>query len=99
MSVKAKKHLGQHFLTDESIAQQIADSLIGTNYNKVLEIGPGMGVLTKYLLEKPYETYVAEIDKESVEYLQVHYLKLGKNIFSLDFPCRQFWKMKSMQSP
>ena len=50
--VKAKKHLGQHFLTDESIAQQIADSLVGSNYKKVLEIGPGMGVLTKYLLEK-----------------------------------------------
>src|SRR6478609_10896160 len=91
MSVKAKKHLGQHFLTDESIAQQIADSLIGTNYSKVLEIGPGMGVLTKYLLEKPYETFVVEIDKESVEYLQSHYLKLANNIFSLDF-LRHDWQ-------
>lgn len=85
MSVKAKKHLGQHFLTDENIAQQIADSLIGSNYNKVLEIGPGMGVLTKYLLEKPYETFVAEIDTESVDYLKAHYLKLTNNIFGLDF--------------
>ena len=85
MSVKAKKHLGQHFLTDEGIAQQIADSLVGSNYKKVLEIGPGMGVLTKYLLEKPYETYVVEIDTESVAYLQAHYLKLANNIFSLDF--------------
>ena len=91
MSVKAKKHLGQHFLTDESIAQQIADSLIGSNYSKVLEIGPGMGVLTKYLLEKPYETFVVEIDKESVDYLQAHYLKLANNIFSLDF-LRHDWQ-------
>lgn len=91
MSVKAKKHLGQHFLTDESIAQQIADSLVGSNYKKVLEIGPGMGVLTKYLLEKPYETFVVEIDTESVAYLQAHYLKLVNNIFSLDF-LRHDWQ-------
>lgn len=91
MSVKAKKHLGQHFLTDESIAQDIADSLTLNGYKKVLEIGPGMGVLTKYLLDKPVETFVAEIDKESVEYLQVHYLKLAQNIFSLDF-LRHDWQ-------
>ena len=48
MSVKAKKHLGQHFLTDESVAEKIADSLSLQGYNDVLEIGPGMGVLTKY---------------------------------------------------
>ena len=52
MSVKAKKHLGQHFLTDESIAKDIADALTGNGYDDVLEIGPGMGVLTKYLLPK-----------------------------------------------
>ena len=51
MSVKTKKHLGQHFLTDETIAQKIADSLSENGYNQVLEIGPGMGVLTKYLLQ------------------------------------------------
>ena len=55
MSVKAKKHLGQHFLTDESIAEQIANSISFQGYSNVLEIGPGMGVLTKYLLEKPTE--------------------------------------------
>jgi len=65
MSVKAKKHLGQHFLTDELIAQQIADSLIKKNYKNVLEIGPGMGVLTKYLLKKSFTTHVIEIDNES----------------------------------
>lgn len=83
--VKAKKHLGQHFLNDESIAQRIADSLTLQGYQKVLEIGPGMGVLTKYLLEKPIETYVIEIDTESVEYLQTHYLKLSDKIISQDF--------------
>ena len=50
--VRAKKHLGQHFLKDENIAKKIADTLSLIGYNHVLEIGPGMGVLTKYLLEK-----------------------------------------------
>jgi 16S rRNA (adenine1518-N6/adenine1519-N6)-dimethyltransferase len=52
LSVKAKKHLGQHFLTDENIARKIVEGLSFENYNKVMEVGPGMGVLTKYLLEK-----------------------------------------------
>lgn len=85
MNVRAKKHLGQHFLKDELIAQQIADSLIGKGYDNVLEIGPGMGVLTKYLLKKPYKTHVIEIDTESVEYLQAHYLNLANRIISRDF--------------
>lgn len=83
--VKAKKHLGQHFLKDESIAQDIADSLTLQGYTKVLEIGPGMGVLTKYLLEKDIETFVIEIDTESVEYLNAHYPKLHGHIISEDF--------------
>ena len=83
--VKAKKHLGQHFLNDESIAQRIADALTLKEYKKVLEIGPGMGVLTKYLLEKPIDTYVIEIDTESVAYLQNHYIKLSNKIISKDF--------------
>ena len=85
MTVRAKKHLGQHFLTDENIAKRIADTLTLNGYKKVLEIGPGMGVLTKYLLEKPIETFVIEIDTESVEYLEAHYLKLRGNIISKDF--------------
>jgi 16S rRNA (adenine1518-N6/adenine1519-N6)-dimethyltransferase len=83
--VKAKKHLGQHFLNDENIARKIAESLVGTKYNDVLEIGPGMGVLTKYLLEKDYTTHVIEIDTESVEYLNAHYPKLHGKIISKDF--------------
>ena len=85
MSVKAKKHLGQHFLKDENIAKKIADTLSEIDYDTVLEIGPGMGVLTKYLLEKKFTTYVIEIDKESVEYLKVHYLNLSERIISENF--------------
>lgn len=83
--VKAKKHLGQHFLKDESIAKDIADSLSLQGYDSVLEIGPGMGVLTKYLLEKPIDTYVIEIDNESVTYLDANYPKLKDKIISKDF--------------
>lgn len=83
--VRAKKHLGQHFLNDENIAKKIADTLTLNNYETVLEIGPGMGVLTKYLLEKDVDTYVIEIDTESVAYLQAHYLKLSNKIIEKDF--------------
>ncbi len=83
--VKAKKHLGQHFLKDESIAKAIADTLTFNGYDEVLEIGPGMGVLTKYLLEKPINTHVIEIDTESVAYLDANYPKLKDKIISQDF--------------
>lgn len=83
--VKAKKHLGQHFLTDQSIAQKIADALSYNGYQNTLEIGPGMGVLTQYLLQKNTTTYVIEIDKESVVYLQNHYPKLHGKIIPEDF--------------
>ncbi len=85
MSVRAKKHLGQHFLRDENIAKNIAASLSLKGYKKVLEIGPGMGVLTKYLLEKDITTYVIEIDSESVEYLQANYLNLAPRIIEKNF--------------
>ncbi len=85
MTVKAKKHLGQHFLNDETIAQKIADTLSLEGYKTVLEIGPGMGVLTKYLLQKPITTHVIEIDTESVSYLQANYLNLAPRIIEKDF--------------
>ncbi len=85
MRVKAKKHLGQHFLKEEHIAQKIANSLSGNGYKNVLEIGPGMGILTKYLLQKKFTTHVIEIDTESVAYLQAHYLNLANRIISKDF--------------
>jgi 16S rRNA (adenine1518-N6/adenine1519-N6)-dimethyltransferase len=83
--VRAKKHLGQHFLNDETIAENIANTLSFEGYNNVLEIGPGMGVLTKYLLQKKTTTYVIEIDTESVEYLKSHYLNLADRIIEKDF--------------
>ena len=75
MKVRAKKHLGQHFLRDQDIAQRIVASLVPhQDYTKVLEIGPGMGVLTQYLLPNPnFETHVIEVDRESVAYLKLHY--------------------------
>lgn len=85
MDVRAKKHLGQHFLTDQNIARNIVDSLSFEGYGKVLEVGPGMGVLTKFLLEKDVETYVAEIDNESIDYLKKHYPKLEEQHFVGDF--------------
>lgn len=86
MNVKPKKHLGQHFLTDENIAKKIADTLIGSNYNNILEIGPGMGVLTKYLLDhEKHTTSVIEIDRESVTYLKEHYKDLDQRIFEENF--------------
>ncbi len=83
--VRAKKHLGQHFLTDESVAQDIAETLSYKGYNKVLEIGPGMGVLTKYLLKQDAEVHVIEIDTESVAYLEEHYPQLEDRIHQYDF--------------
>ncbi|WP_312196198.1 16S rRNA (adenine(1518)-N(6)/adenine(1519)-N(6))-dimethyltransferase RsmA [Epilithonimonas vandammei] len=85
MDVRAKKHLGQHFLTDQNIARNIVDSLSFEGYKKVLEAGPGMGVLTKFLLEKDSEIYVAEIDQESIVYLKKHYPKLEEQHFVGDF--------------
>ncbi|MDB4252315.1 16S rRNA (adenine(1518)-N(6)/adenine(1519)-N(6))-dimethyltransferase RsmA [Flavobacteriaceae bacterium] len=69
MTVRAKKHLGQHFLKDEDTAKNIANSLTEAGYNTILEIGPGMGMLTKYLLEKKAKITVMEIDRDSVAYL------------------------------
>ena len=84
-AVKAKKYLGQHFLKDENIAYKIAESL-STDVGNVLEIGPGMGVLTKYILnQKRPNFWVIEIDEESVEYLGKHYPELRNHIFYGDF--------------
>jgi 16S rRNA (adenine1518-N6/adenine1519-N6)-dimethyltransferase len=83
--VRAKKHLGQHFLNDENIAKDIADTLTLEGYKQVLEIGPGTGVLTKYLLKKDIKTHVIEIDRESVEYLKANYLNLADRVYEEDF--------------
>ena len=85
MKVRAKKYLGQHFLKDEGIARKIADSLSQENADMIIEIGPGMGVLTKYLIKTDREFYVIEIDKESVKYLEKHYPDLEGRIIAEDF--------------
>lgn len=83
--VKAKKHLGQHFLKDENIAFKIADSL-SHDTQQVLEIGPGTGVLTKYLLKKQFDTfYAVEIDRESASYLRSHYPEFEAGLMEADF--------------
>lgn len=83
--VKPKKNLGQHFLTDLNIARRIADTVDACPEIPVLEIGPGMGVLTQYLVEKPREVKAVEIDAESVAYLHEYFPKLKDNIISEDF--------------
>ena len=83
--VKAKKFLGQHFLRDNSIAYEIVESLKNEKVEKVLEVGPGMGVLTEYLLEKDFTTYVVEIDTESVEYLKQNFTDLKGRILEESF--------------
>ncbi|WPR76801.1 16S rRNA (adenine(1518)-N(6)/adenine(1519)-N(6))-dimethyltransferase RsmA [Algoriphagus sp. NG3] len=84
--VKAKKHLGQHFLTDLSIAEQIAQAVKGHGgISKVLEIGPGMGVLTDFLLKQQLELYLIDIDKESIAFLHKKYPELGDKIIEGDF--------------
>jgi 16S rRNA (adenine1518-N6/adenine1519-N6)-dimethyltransferase len=85
--VKAKKHLGQHFLTDESIARNIVSALTEKcETDSVLEIGPGMGVLTQYLLaNQNFTTYAIDVDRESITYLKEHFPLLGDKLIEGDF--------------
>ena len=83
--VKPKKFLGQHFLTDLSIARRIADTVDVCPDLPVLEVGPGMGVMTQYLMQKPRPLKVVELDSESVEYLRRTYPDFEDNIIADDF--------------
>ena len=83
--VKAKKALGQHFLTDLSIARRIADTLHGHETLPVIEVGPGMGVLTRFLLDDKLNLKVVELDTESVDYLNVEFPLLDGRIIADDF--------------
>lgn len=86
MIVRAKKNLGQHFLTDDWIASNIVESLKASGVEHVLEIGPGMGVLTKFLVKhKEYEISGIEIDRDSVVYLKKHFPMLNDRIIEGDF--------------
>lgn len=84
-TVRPKKFLGQHFLKDLEIARRIADTLDDFPSVPVLEIGPGMGVLTQYLIEKKRDLTVVELDHESVPYLNEHYPALHGRIIEADF--------------
>ena len=77
--------MGQHFLTDQNIAKRIADTVDACPGLPVLEVGPGMGVMTQYLVEKPRPLKVVEIDRESVAYLNEHFPRLRENIMGEDF--------------
>lgn len=90
--VKAKKHLGQHFLTDRNIAEKIVGSLRSTDkYRQVLEVGPGMGILSDFLLSKDSpEAYLIDIDTESFNYLQKKYPHLGDRLINGDFLALDF---------
>jgi len=82
--VKAKKHLGQHFLTDKNIAAKIVNSL--KTEGQVLEVGPGMGILSDFLLQKPeLEVFLVDIDEESYQFLQKKYPQLGQKLLNADF--------------
>ena len=83
--VSPKKKLGQHFLNDLNIAQKIADLLHQQSCNNILEIGPGMGVLTQFLIPKVKNLKLVEIDKESVIYLNRKYPELQKHLFNENF--------------
>ncbi len=84
--VQPKKHLGQHFLTDERTARRIVDAFPHNECNNILEIGPGTGVLTKYLKELPgVNLWAMEVDEESVTYLEATYPSLSGKILLEDF--------------
>jgi 16S rRNA (adenine1518-N6/adenine1519-N6)-dimethyltransferase len=85
--VRAKKHLGQHFLTDKKIAAKIVDGLIHTDqYRQVLEVGPGMGILSDILLAREHlETFMIDIDVESYHFLNDKYPQMGERLINGDF--------------
>ncbi len=83
--VRPKKSLGQHFLIDLDVAQRIAATIADYKHLPVLEVGPGMGVLTQYLLQQGHDLKVVELDGESVEYLKANFPALDGRIIEKDF--------------
>ncbi|MEM1220907.1 MAG: 16S rRNA (adenine(1518)-N(6)/adenine(1519)-N(6))-dimethyltransferase RsmA, partial [Bacteroidota bacterium] len=84
--MKAKKSYGQHFLTNEHLAEKISKSLQRTDeFARVLEVGPGKGMLTKYLIERDFALTVVEADRDMIAYLEEHYPALQPHIVSGDF--------------
>lgn len=83
--VRAKKHLGQHFLKNNAVADQIAEALLPGNYNSILEVGPGTGILTQALLRRPEKLWLAEIDTESIVFLQNRFPQISHQLLRGDF--------------
>ena len=90
--VKPKKFLGQHFLKDLQVAKDIADTVDTCPDLPILEVGPGMGVLTQFLIPKGRPVKVVELDFESVAYLRENFAELGDNIIEHGFICSVQWK-------
>ena len=95
-AVRAKKHLGQHFLKDQVVARKIAETLLLNGYDNVIEIGPGTGVLTQYLLEQDINLLALDLDRESIEYLktdfEINHLKLLQRKKSFEVRYADFLK-------
>ena len=94
--VQAKKHLGQHFLTDMGVARQIAETLSHSGYEHVIEIGPGTGVLTQFLLEQDLHILALDVDRESIDYLEtdfaINHMKLLQRKKSFEVRYADFLK-------
>lgn len=83
--VRAKKHLGQHFLNDENIAKKIVDAMLEENsLSALIEIGPGTGVLTKFMIDRP-DFFALDVDRDSIAYLKEHYPQFAEKIIECDF--------------
>lgn len=83
--VRAKKKFGQHFLNDKELAEKIVESLKVEDVDQVIELGPGMGVLSEYILKKPYKSSFIEIDKEAIDYLVQNFPEIEGKIIESDF--------------
>lgn len=83
--IRAKKHLGQHFLKNKGLADQIGEALQPGDYNSILEVGPGTGILTEALLRRREQLWLAEIDPESIEYLQNRFPQISHHLLRGDF--------------
>lgn len=90
--VRAKKHLGQHFLNDDEIALRIVNSLLSITDSNILEVGPGTGVLTKHLIDKK-NFFALDVDRESIDYLKKHYPDQSEKILYQDFLATDIGKL------
>ena len=87
--VKPKKKLGQHFLNSSDIAKQIVDCIDSENIDSIIEVGPGMGILTQHIIDLNKKAYFVEIDSESVKYLKENYPLIKDSIIE-----RRFFKIR-----